>query len=41
MCKREWDKVKVNLLKVRDAVLEFQHGWDDSAPLPDNVKAAF
>ncbi len=33
--------MKVNLLKVRDAVLEFRHGRDDSAPLPDDVKAAF
>ncbi|KAK0215930.1 hypothetical protein EDD85DRAFT_442046 [Armillaria nabsnona] len=40
-CKREWDKVKVNLLKVRDAVLEFRHGRDDSAPLPGDIKAAF
>ncbi|PBK61763.1 hypothetical protein ARMSODRAFT_1025316 [Armillaria solidipes] len=40
-CKREWDKVKVNLLKVRDTVLEFRHGRDDSVPLPDDVKAAF
>ncbi len=33
--------MKVNLLKVRDTVLEFRHGRDDSAPLPDDVKAAF
>ncbi len=33
--------MKVNLLKVCDTVLEFRHGRDDSAPLPNDVKAAF
>ncbi|KAK0438810.1 hypothetical protein EV421DRAFT_941502 [Armillaria borealis] len=40
-CKGEWDQVKVTLLKVRDTVFKFRHGRDDSAPLPDDVKAAF
>ncbi|KAK0471108.1 hypothetical protein IW261DRAFT_906807 [Armillaria novae-zelandiae] len=40
-CKGEWDKVKGDLLKVRDIVLEFRHGQDNSALLPDDVKAAF
>ncbi|SJL08058.1 uncharacterized protein ARMOST_11417 [Armillaria ostoyae] len=40
-CKGEWDKAKVALLKVRDTVFKFRHGRDDSAPLPDDVKAAF
>ncbi|KAK0471969.1 hypothetical protein IW261DRAFT_828897 [Armillaria novae-zelandiae] len=36
-CKEEWDKVKATLLKIRDIVLEFRHGQDDSAPLPDDL----
>ncbi|KAK0215178.1 hypothetical protein EDD85DRAFT_498727 [Armillaria nabsnona] len=40
-CKEEWDKVKGDLNKVRDIVFEFRYGWDDSAPLPSDVKAAF
>ncbi|SJL08189.1 uncharacterized protein ARMOST_11552 [Armillaria ostoyae] len=40
-CRGEWDQVKVALLKVRDTVFKFRHGRDDSAPLPDDVKAAF
>ncbi|PBK86815.1 hypothetical protein ARMGADRAFT_480711 [Armillaria gallica] len=40
-CKGEWDKVKDNLIKVRDIVFEFRYGRDDSAPLPDTVKAVF
>ncbi|KAK0224864.1 hypothetical protein EDD85DRAFT_228935 [Armillaria nabsnona] len=40
-CKGEWDKAKVTLLQVRDTVFKFRHGPDDSAPLPDDVKAAF
>ncbi|PBK86845.1 hypothetical protein ARMGADRAFT_1168991 [Armillaria gallica] len=40
-CKGEWDKVKDDLVKVRDIVFEFRYGRDDSAPLPNDVKAAF
>ncbi|KAK0463287.1 hypothetical protein IW261DRAFT_1408475 [Armillaria novae-zelandiae] len=40
-CKEEWDKVKATLLKIRDIVLEFQHGRDDSTPLPNDVRSAF
>ncbi|KAK0465788.1 hypothetical protein IW261DRAFT_1124401 [Armillaria novae-zelandiae] len=40
-CKEEWDKVKATLLKIRDIVLGFRHGRDDSAPLPDDVRSAF
>ncbi|KAK0432110.1 hypothetical protein EV421DRAFT_120221 [Armillaria borealis] len=40
-CKGEWDKVKDDLIKVRDIVFEFRYGRDDSAPLPGDVKAAF
>ncbi|KAK0482518.1 hypothetical protein IW261DRAFT_1468137 [Armillaria novae-zelandiae] len=40
-CKGEWDKVKATLLKIRDIVLEFRHGQDASAPLPNDVRSAF
>ncbi len=40
-CKGEWDQVKVTLSKFHDTVLQFRHGRDDSAPLPNNAKAAF
>ncbi|KAK0184001.1 hypothetical protein F5146DRAFT_336220 [Armillaria mellea] len=40
-CKGEWDTVKGDLIKVRDIVFEFRYGWDDSVPLPDDVKFAF
>ena len=33
--------MKVTFLTFRDTVSKFRHGRDDSAPLPDNVKAAF
>ncbi|KAK0487160.1 hypothetical protein IW261DRAFT_1446193 [Armillaria novae-zelandiae] len=40
-CKGEWAKVKATVLQIRDIVLEFRHGRDDSMPLPDDVRAAF
>ncbi|PBK86752.1 hypothetical protein ARMGADRAFT_1086262 [Armillaria gallica] len=40
-CKGEWDKVRDNLIKVCDIVFEFRYGRDDSAPLPNTVKAVF